>query len=263
MRAKSIKNKARVNAELSPAELKVLLKKAQRDQNGSAAYIGLLEREVGVWRAGGTVDPEAWATLERALGLAPGDLAGAVGSPSTVAPALRLSAGSSSGPRSTTPTPSRGDTPVNPLERVGLDSRSQTPGLDERDEFLRRENELMDQLSRTVSSNSLYFRSRSIIVLHRLMAGRIIYQESCLSTADKSLQDLREEIAADKAQDETLSRENKLLSGQVGELRLQLERLLYESKEAAITTDALKDQNGELTIELDEFKVRRYATQMC
>lgn len=151
MRAKSIKNKARVNAELSPAELKTLLKKAQRDQINSRAYIGLLEREVNVWRAGGTVDKEAWASLEKSLGLSPGELETLVGSsppPSGSSSAAMRATGSV---RSTTPnTPMRSSTPA--LYRINGDdiSRSITPGVDEREEFLRRENELTDQLARAV-----------------------------------------------------------------------------------------------------------------
>ena len=149
MRAKSIKNKARVNAELSPAELKALLKKAQRDYSNAGAYIGLLEREVDIWRSGGKVDKEQWATMEKALGLAPGELEKLVGPPGR----RELGAPASG-------TSSRSFTPVNPaLERVGEGeiSRPLTPGVgldkDEREEFLRRENELGDQLAKTVRSS--------------------------------------------------------------------------------------------------------------
>lgn len=140
MRAKSIKNKARVNAELSPAELKALLKKAQRDNANSAAYIGLLEQEVAIWRDGGKVDPAEWASMERALGLGEGELEKLVGP---------------NGARSngrTTPRPLA-------LDRLseGGASRPDTPtstalGADEREEFLKRQNEMEDQLSKTVRS---------------------------------------------------------------------------------------------------------------
>lgn len=146
MRAKSIKNKARVNAELSPAELKALLKKAQRDHAHAGAYIGLLEHEVNIWRSGGTVDQAQWASMEKALGLGAGELEKLVGPPP------RGSGASTPG------TPSRSFTPINPaLERIGEGEQSRpfTPVAgnlekDERDDFLRRENELGDQLAKTV-----------------------------------------------------------------------------------------------------------------
>lgn len=152
MRAKSIKNKARVNAELSPAELKVLLKKAQRDHANAGAYIGLLEQEVNIWRAGGHVDQAQWASMEKALGLAPGELEKLVGGN-----------GTARGAGASTPTSSLGRiTPVNPaLERLteGEVSRPMTPSgaaleKDEREEFFKRENELGDQLAKTVRISS-------------------------------------------------------------------------------------------------------------
>src|SRR4051812_10595073 len=52
MRAKTIKNKAKVNAELSPAELKALLKKAQGQVYTFQEYVQTLEGEVSAWRSG-------------------------------------------------------------------------------------------------------------------------------------------------------------------------------------------------------------------
>lgn len=159
MRAKSIKNKARVNAELSPAELKALLKKSQRDVGNSRAYVGLLEQEVNLWRAGGTVDRESWATMEKALGLGVGELDRLAGPPSSSSLAKNGSTGvgSTRAPTPTTPG-SRSFTPLpnHLLDKAGAsDSRPLTPSgstldKDEKDEFLRRENELGDQLAKTV-----------------------------------------------------------------------------------------------------------------
>lgn len=139
MRAKSIKNKARVNAELSPAELKALLKKAQRDNANASAYIGLLEQEVAIWREGGKVNQEQWASMEKALGLGEGELEKLVGN-----------GGGAKGSGRTTPRPLA-------LDRLseGGASRPDTPtstglGSDEREEFLKRQNEMEDQLSKTV-----------------------------------------------------------------------------------------------------------------
>jgi kinesin family protein 5 len=151
MRAKSIKNKARVNAELSPAELKALLKKAQRDHANAGAYIGLLEQEVNIWRSGGTVDREMWASMERALGLGVGELEKLVGPPSV--PSKASGASGTSTPR------------LPALDRVaeGEISRPMTPSVslekDEREEFLRRENELGDQLAKTVRCSLFPFFS--------------------------------------------------------------------------------------------------------
>ncbi|KAJ2366067.1 hypothetical protein H4S01_002908, partial [Coemansia sp. RSA 2610] len=68
MRAKSIKNKAKVNQEFSPAELKLMLKKTRAQCVSFQTYIAALEGEVKVWRAGGVVDSDSYATWERVVG---------------------------------------------------------------------------------------------------------------------------------------------------------------------------------------------------
>lgn len=145
MRAKSIKNTARVNVEMSPAELKALLKKAQSTNASFEVYISALENEVGTWRAGGVVDQAKWASPESAKAGA------AVAKKTPVGPGSAVSSAPS------TPRPA---TPSNPLidnlrGEIIIDSRPQTPtvvGLDkdERDDFLKRENELTDQLAEKV-----------------------------------------------------------------------------------------------------------------
>lgn len=141
IRAKSIKNTARVNAELSPAELKNLLKKSQAANGSFQTYIAALEAELAIWRSGGQVAQGDWATPDKAQSPA-------------AAPAGKR-------PVSTAPsTPGRSGTPLNPALdnlRGEFDSRPQTPtviGLDkdEREDFLRRENELTDLLAERVRS---------------------------------------------------------------------------------------------------------------
>ncbi|RDA88711.1 hypothetical protein CP532_4132 [Ophiocordyceps camponoti-leonardi (nom. inval.)] len=208
-RAKSIKNKAKVNAELSPAELKALLKKAQGQVTNFETYIQNLEGEIQLWRSGEAVPKEKWA-LPAASDAVSGAKADA------------------RAPRPPTPSrqaaESRSETPL-------ISERSATPSLpldkDEREEFLRRENELQDQLAE---------------------------KESLATTAEKQLRDTKEEMAYLKDHDSKLGKENERLTSEVNEFKMQLERLSFESKEAQITMDALKEANSELTIELDDVK---------
>lgn len=145
MRAKTIKNTARVNVEMSPAELKALLKKAQSTNASFEAYIAALEVEVSTWRSGGSVEQSRWAAPDTLKAVAP------LGKKSPGGPP-----GSAVSSAPSTPRPA---TPSNPLvDNIRgeiIDSRPQTPtviGLDkdERDDFLRRENELADQLAEKV-----------------------------------------------------------------------------------------------------------------
>ena len=51
-----------------------------------------------------------------------------------------------------------------------------------------------------------------------------------------------------------LVQENKAMSAQLNDLRLQVERLDYDNKENMITIDILKEQNQDATRELDELR---------
>ncbi|KAJ6444532.1 kinesin heavy chain [Purpureocillium lavendulum] len=208
-RAKSIKNKAKVNAELSPAELKLLLKKAQGQVTNFESYIQNLEGEIQLWRAGESVPKERWALPGVSDGVAGAKADARAPRPSTPS---RL------------PPESRSETPV-------ISERSGTPSLtlekDEREEFLRRENELQDQLAE---------------------------KESLATAAEKQLRETKEEMSYLKEHDSRMGKENERLTTEVNEFKMQLERLNFESKEAGITMDALKEANAELTTELDEVK---------
>ncbi|KAH7889680.1 P-loop containing nucleoside triphosphate hydrolase protein [Phlebopus sp. FC_14] len=214
IRAKSIKNTARVNQELSPLELKGLLSKAQLANTRHLTYIQALEAELAIWRSGGHVEQGEWATPDRPTAGA------AIAKKPTSSP---------------TPSTTRSMTPVNPILeglRSEIDSRPQTPtviGLDkdEREEFLRRENELSDQLAE---------------------------KESALAAAEKLVKELREELTFLKDQEASVSKENKSMSTQLNEVRLQLERLDYDNKESIITIDILREQNQDAKNELDELK---------
>ncbi|EKD19680.1 kinesin heavy chain [Drepanopeziza brunnea f. sp. 'multigermtubi' MB_m1] len=207
MRAKAIKNKAKINAEISPAELKALLKKAQFQVTTFESYVHTLDQEVQQWRAGEAVPKEKWAPPLEGVGIAKTKQ-----QPPRPSTPSRLAA------------ESRAETPA-------ISERSATPSLpldkDEREEFLRRENELQDQIAE---------------------------KESQIAAVEKTLRDTKEELAYLKERDSKGNRENEKLTSEVNEFKMQMERLSFESKEAQITMDGLKEANAELTAELDEVK---------
>ncbi|KAJ5593816.1 uncharacterized protein N7459_000024 [Penicillium hispanicum] len=213
VRAKAIKNKAKVNAELSPAELKQLLRKAQTQVTSFESYISALELEVNTWRGGESVPKDQWTPARG----------------SEVVSATKAEART---PRPATPSrlqeTARSETP-RPDSRLG--ERSSTPSLvlekDEREEFLRRENELQDQIAE---------------------------KETHIANVERSLREAREELKSMKENAGRSGKDNERLSTEVNELRMQLEKVSYEGKEAAITMDGLREANSELTSELDEVK---------
>ncbi|KAF9700015.1 hypothetical protein EKO04_001365 [Ascochyta lentis] len=215
MRAKTIKNKAKVNAELSPAELKAMLKKAQSQITTFETYIGSLEGEVSLWRGGESVPKEKWT---------PAIESGASTTNRRPASAARAQ------------TPSRFDatrnseTPSRPDSRMDLD-RAGTPSIpldkDEKDEFLRRENELQDQVAE---------------------------RESQLAKAEDQLKTAKDELQYYKAKDGESTKAHERMTTELNDLKMMVEKIQFEGKEAHITMDGLKEANSELTMELDEVK---------
>lgn len=211
-RAKTIKQKAKVNEELSPAQLKVLLKKAQSQVTTFESYIQSLEGEVVTWRKGEQVPKDRWTPALKDMTKAPTHSAVRPDTPSR----LRSGQDAPSTPR--------------PESRMELE-RAGTPSIpmdkDEKEEFLKRENELQDQLAEKESSLSK--------------------AEEALAAARNELQDLRDTHT-------TVNRSNEKLQSETEQLRMQVEKIEFETKEAAITMDSLKEANGELTAELDDVK---------
>jgi len=211
MRAKTIKNKAKINAELSPTELKRQLKAAQNQAMTFEKYIASLDSELQLWRKGETVPKERW-----------------------VAPLLGTSSKAQPPPRPDTPsrTPSellRSETPSRPDSRTG--ERSSTPSIildkDEREEFMKRENELLDQLTE---------------------------KESQAAAAERSLQEVREELKSYKEGALRATKENGVLADRLNKTQLELQKLSFQGKEDAITMDSLKEANSELESELISVK---------
>lgn len=199
MRAKSIKNKAKVNADLSPAELKALLKKVKSETITFQTYIAALEGEVSVWRNGNVLAEDKWVSLDK---INKGDF-------SALPPAsnFRVASVAEDASRPTTPS-------------VVLEK-------DEREELLKRENELMDQIAE---------------------------KETELTNREKLLESLKEEIGYYKEQESSITKENQQMTTELSDLRLQLQKISYESKENAINVDSLKEANQELIVELEELK---------
>jgi kinesin family protein 5 len=214
MRAKSIKNKAKINAELSPAELKAMLKKVQGQATTFENYIAALEGEVSLWRGGETVPKDRWipaldggTTTSKRPPSAP-----RAGTPS------RLDATKSS------------EAPSRPDSRMDLD-RASTPSIplekDEKDEFLKRENELQDQVAE---------------------------KESQLTKTVDQLNTAKDELQYYKERDSKTNKDNERITSELNEMKMQVEKIQFESKEAQISMDALKEANSELTAELDDVK---------
>jgi len=195
MRAKTITNKAKVNADLSPAELKSMLKKLKSELSTSVTYCSYLEMELGIWRTGGSVAEADWVAL------------GSSSSLTTAAPNKNL------------------------LDVAAEVARPSTPlsawTSDEREEFLKRENELSDQLEES---------------------------EAKLKKRGDLIESMKEENAFMKIREEEISKEKKDLYHAFNDIKLQLESLTFEHKDGQIMVDSLKEDNREMATEIESLK---------
>ena len=223
-RAKKIQNKAKINAELSPAELKALIKKSQAQISGYEDYMVALEGEVGIWRGGETVPRDRWTPARSQ----PGAL--------QKRPDLRQQPATPSRPVSYDS--KRPETPTWTEARLEIE-RASTPSTimerDEREDFLRRENELQDMLAE---------------------------KENSIAKVEEQLRQAKSELEAVRRQQKQSLYDNERLQGETNDLKVQIERLQFDGKEAAIQMDALREANAELTNELDEVKQRLVDVQI-
>lgn len=203
MRAKSIKNSARVNTELSPAELKNLLKKSQRDRAIYEEFVNALEAELKLWRSGLTVPKEEWATKEP--------------SAKENIPLNNLIPSSQSKPMIQNIDNTREEVRTNTIP-TNLDK-------DEREDFLKYENELSDQLAD---------------------------KEKAVSSLERVLKELRDELEFYKSSHQSINEENSNFQTQLSDLRLQFERLEFDNKDNIINMDVLRDRNAELTASVND-----------
>ncbi|KAJ1921509.1 hypothetical protein H4219_000546 [Mycoemilia scoparia] len=247
-RAKSIKNKAKVNQDLSPAELKNLLKKSNNRVIKFQVYINALEGEVKTWRSGETVDPENYVTWEKICGSEekpPAAPAGAAQRSSTGGrqsalsrasvsngspyPPDASSTGTPSSSRVASPTPPSGVTESIMAELTS--TRPVTPatamGDDEREGFLRRENELADQLSE---------------------------RERELAEQTKNVEYLKEELDVLKKGNSEFTQTNAKLTSESNQLRIDYEKLQFDHQEAKITIESINETNNEIKKELERVR---------
>ena len=206
-RAKTIKNKAKVNADLSPAELKALLKRVKGDAVSFKSYISALENEINMWRLGKVVPENNWASMDgtKTKPAAAATNNAPITPPQTPAPAFKLS--------------------------VDDDSRPSTPamalGSDEKEEFIKREQELLEQITEKTTE---------------------------LANREKQVTEIQEMLEELKQNEKGMSNNNKALSSELSEAQVQLEKESYEKKEGEINIDSLKEANLEYMSELEELK---------
>ncbi|KNE58285.1 hypothetical protein AMAG_05094 [Allomyces macrogynus ATCC 38327] len=225
MRAKSIKNKAKINAELSANELKALLKKSELQIVSFKDYIVALEGEVSLWRAGSAVPPERFVTFDK---FSKGELQ-PLPAPNGAEAAAMSAATEIVRPGSTVSLASAATNGSSASVKVDLRTSSPPLDNDEKEEFLKRENELMDDLTK---------------------------KESELEKERSFTKTLTDELELLKKREGEIFDENKELTATLHDLKMQLEKITFASAETEINMEALKEKNLELSAEIDALRAQ-------
>lgn len=296
VRAKNIKNKAKINTELSPLELRQLLQKCQRQLESRVVYSGKLEVEITAWRTGDPPPKDTWIPLggpstsslsvdsiRKPSHSAPTPTASGLSTPTSGRHSRNASTVSvksltpsslrknSQIPTSTqqkrnsiaeastlfAPTNSESTKPeqsselltpklatvqpddsevtiiVDDSSSVG-DKLNSSGDVDTIEEFMRRENELSDQIS---EKESVINEQEQLLISLRAQMATITQQN-------------QQQLVQNQTQKKNSGELNKLNT----ELKLQIDNLNYEKKELTITADTLNEENKKLSQELQDVK---------
>ncbi|KAG5519572.1 hypothetical protein PMAC_001727 [Pneumocystis sp. 'macacae'] len=209
IRVKTVKNRAKVNQELSSNEFKYLLKKAKAQIFAYSEYIVALESELNLWRSGEKVFQEKWT------------------------PKMIIDIKES---KVVVNNEKNDIVKTTVLEKRSIPFvQNITMEKDEKDDFLKRENELQDLITE---------------------------KELLLENQEKYLKDAKEEISYLKDHNNEILKNNEKLTIELNDVRLQLEKSLFENKETHITLDSLKCVNVNLLSELNSLKKSFCETKM-
>ncbi|OMJ25260.1 Kinesin heavy chain, partial [Smittium culicis] len=244
MRAKSITNKATINQALSPEELSAMVKKLNLKVLTYGEYIQSLEGEIKVWRSGGQVPPEEQAKLSKKPSANPNKLdpnpptennRSSIASQGTLTPnrmqfnknrnststiqqhltnqpSSRASSPGLNASQTTFSTPATPD-----LSMLDLTLRSPTPyamGEDEREDFLKRENELVDQLSE---------------------------REKLIKMKEMEAEELKNELETLQSENSTLRAKNDSFSTEIVQIRLEKDKSEFNLRETQLTVESLTE----------------------
>lgn len=259
VRAKSIKNTAKINTELSPLELRQLLRKCQSQLETHISYTAKLEAELTSWRSGETPPKDSWislgggasGTLHSAPGSARSSLtntksgASSVSRPSTPSTLRRPNIGATSKRLSVSDSPFGKPKQSKLGSSAAADSTSpSTPVVDGDQEFVHRESDLHDQIA----------EKDSIINEQEQLLHSLQERLDNLSLTEEDGDDNDDAKSTGSGSKQSLKTAAGELTKNNTELKLQIDNLNYEKKELSITTESLTDENTRLTAELQQVK---------
>lgn len=209
-RAKTIRNKAKINAELSPTELRAILKKVQGQLDARLGYEQKLENELVQWRNGANLTKSDWVEFLPSL-------SANLNRPSSPTVALFNSPTASRFQYNSSPvqTPLRRLRNIDSVASPGNMAFSPGTDLDPIEEYLQRENDLQDTLS--ARDNLIEALQRELELRessHGVECDRLVYEKKELAIKCGTLED-----------------ENKRLTEQINTAKDEADKARWEGQE--------------------------------
>ncbi len=240
-RAKKIKNKAKINAELSPAELRRLVKLSQLQNEANISYISKLEGELTGWRCGKTPETVEWVELTGGI------RAGNAGGGETTA-THKTTQSLSQPSRSETPKSGR-NTPQNGNGRI-TPSRSLTPGRLKRQILLQSSPRQTALLSDFLAQDSEHDRQEEILRRENELEDLIAERDATIQHNESVIEDLTKEL--DKLR--TNSANKSKFEIEIETLKTSLGKARYDVQELELEAVRLREMNGHLSRDADTSK---------
>lgn len=214
IRAKTIKNQAKVNKEMSVQELKALLDKANKEISRLKTYCTCLEEE---------------------LRLVKGDI--------TISPAAKDKAGASG---MTLPSPAIQQVQSQTtLQVMSPDTRSKLPNVAAIND---RVTELEDKLRQAEDEKS------EILEKVDSLQDALRDREQAAGEELERLEKLKDELTNATATQEQYEKENQIMVGKIAELTIQMERLQCEKSESQVVIESLSEQKETLQADLQRLQ---------
>lgn len=235
VRAKNIKNKAKINTELSPLELRQLLKKSQKQLDSRIEYSNKLEGELQLWRNGEPPAKEAWLPFGE---IKPSSSHAASKSVSSIA----SRSGSSLSSRPETPTHLRTGSKSHVRKGSIQESILETDSIDT---YLRRENELQDQIS---EKEALISKQEQLLSELRTQAKKA---ESQATEFKLTIDNLLYEKKETDIKSASVLEDNAQLTKQLQEAK---ERILALEAAAAVAAETKEAETDRATYEQQKKK---------
>eukprot|EP01132_Coremiostelium_polycephalum_P003999 gene3999-5001_t len=210
-RAKSIKNKAKINQERSAAELKILLSKAEKEIESLKAYIKEIESVTGI-----------------------------------IIPKDKIKELSSNSTSNTSATPNNNTSNNNSSANAGSEESAESTNADS--QLLKALQEKCLSLEKLLFQKET--EKKELLEQLESQLEQIQDKDQEMESQTQTIQSMQEDINKYTLMSQGLTNENSILMAQLTDLKLTYEKSKYEATEQALQIEGLNAENGSIKAQI-------------